>query len=263
MKAPSIVSSRDMPAAKMIGRQRIAYQGRPPAAAAPAVASKAISVAVSNPSPKRRPSGYICQGFLIAFVARPRIRFIRPRLLSWSSSSASSNSPCRIRRNTRTIPIRMTRLRMPITSRKTPDTLGPITPVSLVQQGSVVGHLAGQALDPPREQRSQHEHDRRVTQREEESDAERPLTVAHQLAGRVVDRGDVVGVEGVPHAERVCRDPDSEAEHGAVAEGELRRHDESEQQPEADDVERGDGGEQTGGPPPLGGRQRVLDALPA
>jgi hypothetical protein len=130
----------------------------------------------------------------------------------------------------------------------------------LVQQGSVVGHLAGQALDPPREQRSQHEHDRRVAQREEESDAERPLTVAHQLAGRVVDRGDVVGVKGVPHAERVRRDPDPEPEHGAVAEGELRRHDESEQQPEADDVERGDRGEQTGGPPPLCGRQRVLDA---
>ncbi len=71
MKAPSIVSSSDIPAAKRIGRQRMAEIGRPPAAAVPAVASSAISVAVSKPRPNRNPSGYICQGCLTACVARP------------------------------------------------------------------------------------------------------------------------------------------------------------------------------------------------
>jgi hypothetical protein len=32
--------------------------------------------------------------------------------------------------------------------------------------------------------------------------------LAHQLAGGVVDRGDVVGVEGVPHAQRVRGEPE-------------------------------------------------------
>ena len=66
MNAPSIVSSSDIPAANRIGRQRIAYHGRPPSAAVPAVASSAISVAVSKPSPKSAPSGYICQDLRIA-----------------------------------------------------------------------------------------------------------------------------------------------------------------------------------------------------
>ncbi len=42
-----------------------------------------------------------------------------------------------------------------------------------------------------------------MPEREEESGAERPLSLLEQLAGRVVDRRDVVGVEGVPQAERV------------------------------------------------------------
>ena len=71
MNAPSIVSNSDMPAANRIGRQRIAYNGRPPAAAPPATTSSATSVAVSKPSPNRQPSGYICHGLRIAAVARP------------------------------------------------------------------------------------------------------------------------------------------------------------------------------------------------
>ncbi len=59
-----------MPAANRIGRQRIAYQGRPPTAALPATASSAISVAVSKPSPNRQPSGYICHDLVIEPVNR-------------------------------------------------------------------------------------------------------------------------------------------------------------------------------------------------
>ena len=49
----------------------------------------------------------------------------------------------------------------------------------------------------------QREDDRRVAEREEEADAERALAVLEELARRVVDRGDVVGVERVAQAERV------------------------------------------------------------
>ena len=47
MKLPSIVSSRDMPAANRTGRVRIAYQGSPLAAPVPARTRKATSVAVA------------------------------------------------------------------------------------------------------------------------------------------------------------------------------------------------------------------------
>ena len=50
-----------------------------------------------------------------------------------------------------------------------------------------------------------------MAQREEESDGEGALPVAHQLAGGVVDGGDVVGVEGVPQAQGVGRQPDTNA----------------------------------------------------
>ena len=42
------------------------------------------------------------------------------------------------------------------------------------------------------------DHDRRVPEREEESDRDGTLVLLHQLAGRVVDRGDVVRVDRVP-----------------------------------------------------------------
>ena len=61
----------------------------------------------------------------------------------------------------------------------------------------------------------------------------------HQLARRVVDRADVVGVERVAHAERVGRDADADAED-AAAELQVLRRDEAEQQAEADDVQRDD-----------------------
>lgn len=46
----------------------------------------------------------------------------------------------------------------------------------------------------------QREDDAGVTQRKEETDPQRALPVAQQLAGGVVDGGDVIGVEGVPQA---------------------------------------------------------------
>src|SRR5205085_1211478 len=57
-----------MPAANRTGKHKIAYQGRPPAAAAPAAASRATSVAVSNPRPNSNPTRYTCHGAWTALV---------------------------------------------------------------------------------------------------------------------------------------------------------------------------------------------------
>src|ERR1017187_1955413 len=57
-----------------------------------------------------------------------------------------------------------------------------------------------------------------MADREEEADRERPLAVADQLAGGVIDRGDVVGVERVPHPQRVGEYAGAHAEHLAAAE---------------------------------------------
>ena len=48
----------------------------------------------------------------------------------------------------------------------------------------------------------QHDH-RRMAERKEEADADRALTLLHELAGDVVDRRDMVGVDRVAQAERI------------------------------------------------------------
>ena len=45
--------------------------------------------------------------------------------------------------------------------------------------------------------------DRRVPEREEQSDRDRTLPLLHQLARHVVDRRDVVGIDRVPQPERI------------------------------------------------------------
>ena len=50
--------------------------------------------------------------------------------------------------------------------------------------------------------RQQH-HDRRMAEREEEADPDRPLALLHELARDVVDRRDMIGVDRVAQAERI------------------------------------------------------------
>ena len=114
MKQPSIVSSKHIPAANKIGNVKIAYQGKAKAAAPPASTSRPTSVAVSKPSPNRTPIGYIRHGLLTVFVAPARILFMKPRLFNCSSSDFSSYAPCRIRRNTLIMPIKITKLMIPM-----------------------------------------------------------------------------------------------------------------------------------------------------
>src|SRR6476646_5449612 len=65
MNAPSRVSMRLIPAANRMGSERTARNGTAWVATPAATASRPTSVAVSNPSPKRTPQGYICQLLLI------------------------------------------------------------------------------------------------------------------------------------------------------------------------------------------------------
>jgi hypothetical protein len=86
-----------------------------------------------------------------------------------------------------------------------------------------------------------------VAQREPEPHGER-LTAAtvrgvvgHDLAGGVVDGRDVVGVEGVPHPERVRQDAHPDREDRVVAaELEVLRGDQPEQHAKADHVQQHD-----------------------
>ena len=121
-----------------------------------------------------------------------------------------------------------------------------------VQGRAVVLDRTGQRLDAEREQQREHEDHRRVPEREEEADAERPLALLHELARGVVDGRDVVGVEGVAHAQRVGREPDAGGEGAAGAEAEVVRDDDPEEQAEADDVQADDRGGQATSPRPLG-----------
>ena len=57
-----------------------------------------------------------------------------------------------------------------------------------------------------------------VTEREHEADGDGALAFLHELAGNVVDGGDVVGVDGVAEAEAVGEQRGTEQE-GVVAEG--------------------------------------------
>jgi hypothetical protein len=56
-----------------------------------------------------------------------------------------------------------------------------------------------------------------MTEREPEADGDRLLAIGEQLARRVVDRGDVVGIERVPHAEHIGRHTHSDAEYAGVS----------------------------------------------
>ena len=78
-----------------------------------------------------------------------------------------------------------------------------------------------------------------VAEGEEEADRQRPVAVGHQLAGRVVDRRDVVGVEGVPHAQGVRGEADAEAER-LLADAVVVRRDEGGEGEPAEDVQSDD-----------------------
>src|SRR5262249_28422208 len=107
-------------------------------------------------------------------------------------------------------------------------------------------------LGRDRETGGQREDDRRVAEREEEADAQRALAVLEELAGRVVDRCDVVGVEGVAQTERVGERAQP-GERGVVPRV-------VEEQPPADQVQEEDGAPEAGEAERLSARHHVRPA---
>ncbi len=80
-----------------------------------------------------------------------------------------------------------------------------------------------------------------------------------QLAGGVVDHGDVVGVECVPHPEQVGRHAQSDAEDARRAQRDvLWRHPEHQYAP-AEDMERQDDAAHRGDRRPIGSIETVRD----
>ena len=90
--------------------------------------------------------------------------------------------------------------------------------------------------------------DARMAEREEEADAQRPSAFLQQVTHRVVDGGDMVGVESVPEPEEIRdqAEPDQRGITGRVAEEESP----------ANDVQDGDEPVQRSEPKPFVGGER-------
>ena len=109
---------------------------------------------------------------------------------------------------------------------------------------------ASRRADAEVEQHGEDEHHRRVPKREEEPDAQRPLALVDELAGRVVDGRDVIGVEGVAHPERVGEDPRADAEELGLGDVVVVPEGEGEHAP-AEHVQADDGRGHAAHPHPL------------
>ena len=101
-------------------------------------------------------------------------------------------------------------------NRKNAETLVPISPPTSL---NAANRLCSATVAAANASDGEHD-DRRMAEREEEADRDRPLAVLHQLAGDVVDRRDVVGVDRMPQPERVGEK--RRAEQHRVARGRRR-----------------------------------------
>ena len=118
--------------------------------------------------------------------------------------------------------------------------------------GVVVARPAGQRADADREQqRTARTRPSEWPRENQKPHRQRPLPVVHQLPGGVVDGRDVVGVEGVPHAQRVRGEPEPDAEHAGGAERVVRGADADDQRDPADDVQHEHEPGHAGRPAPL------------
>ena len=110
----------------------------------------------------------------------------------------------------------------------------------VVRDGAVDRFLGDHDPDADRD------HDRRVPERKPVPETERALALVHQLARGVIDRGDVIRVEGVAQTQRVREACDSDSQTLVVG-----GDDEGDEHTEPDDVKERDGHEHQADPPPL------------
>ena len=214
MKQPSIVSSRLIPAANRIGRVRIAYHGSENAAAPPASTSRPTSVAVSKPRPNSSADRVHLPGLGDRLGGTGEDAVHEAALVELLLERAPRrNVPRRIRRNTF----------------DDADEDDQVDDADDVEEHAGDGgadqrrwSAAGwrSRSRPARRARGRPTASRRHSantieewpEGEPEADRQRALALGHQLAGGVVDRGDVVGVEGVPHPQGVGGDAEADAE---------------------------------------------------
>ena len=135
---------------------------------------------------------------------------------------------------------------------------GPDDVRGLLQVRVVVLELLAQAADAEVQQDGQHEHHAGVPEREEEPGRQRSLALTDQLAGGVVDGGDVVGVEGVPHAERVGQRAGADAEDRRLADLVVAAQRRGQHGP-AHEVQANHGGGHAADPRPLGRAETLAD----
>ena len=128
----------------------------------------------------------------------------------------------------------------------------------VVQARAAVLDPLVEGFDPEVEQHGEDEHDGGVTEGEEEPDRERSLALGHELAGRVVDGRDVVGVEGVAQAQGVGQRAGTDPEGGLGVEVDVPGC-AGEEQGEAQHMQEEDEPDHPPRPSPLSGCQPLLD----
>src|SRR6202011_2067868 len=114
-----------------------------------------------------------------------------------------------------------------------------------------------------RQQKREHEHDRRVSEREEETDAHRALALAHDLPRSVVNARDVIGVKRLAQPERVGRNAGTDGECAARPELVARWRDDRYQDEEPERVQSQDHRGHRAGSTPLRGGKPVSEPVPA
>src|ERR1700759_3953306 len=133
-----MVSTSDMPAVNNAGNTSTDQIGRPADPCVAEMPSRPISLAVSKPSPNRKPSGYKCQLRLTIPNNDRNIREINPlRDNSPCSASSVTSWPRLTAVNALAIATRMTMLSSAMTSRKPADTPVPITPPTCLNQSNL------------------------------------------------------------------------------------------------------------------------------
>ena len=112
--------------------------------------------------------------------------------------------------------------------RKEAETIVPKMPPNCLKAGVVVGDGGEDRLLGDDDADADGDDDRGVAEREEVPEGKRTWLVSavalvHGLAGRVVDRRDVVGVEGVPQAKGIGEDAHADSEASVVRRARRRR----------------------------------------
>ncbi len=114
-------------------------------------------------------------------------------------------------------------LKIAMANRNSAETLVPMMPPTALNESKRDVSAAAAKATPIDMQH----HDRRVAERKEEADADRTLALLHELAGDVVDRRDMVGVDRVAQAERIGQQRRAEQDRPSPEDDERPEPDEN------------------------------------